>query len=75
MDTTICFNFITLSPFRHDGLGHRRSHMNHRIEFAFAAEYMESDFGVKQPTGVPSGVIPGVTCIPFLVEFGGHFKL
>jgi hypothetical protein len=49
--------------------------MNHRIEFALAAEYMESDFGVKQPAGVPSGVIPGVTCIPFLVEFGGHFKL
>jgi hypothetical protein len=39
------------------------------------AEYMESDFGVKPPAGVPSCVIPGVTCTPFLVEFGGHFKL
>jgi hypothetical protein len=39
------------------------------------AEYMESDFGVKQPAGVPSNVIPGVTCIPFLVDIGGHFKL
>ena len=36
---------------------------------------MESVFGVKQPAGVPSGVIPGITCIPFLVEFSGHFKL
>jgi hypothetical protein len=36
---------------------------------------MESDLGVKQPAVVPSGVIPRVTCIPFLVEFGGHFKL
>jgi hypothetical protein len=36
---------------------------------------MESDFGVKQPAGVPSGAIPGVTCIPFLVEFDDHFKL
>jgi hypothetical protein len=29
------------------------------------AEYMESDFGVKQPAGVPSGVISRVTCILF----------
>jgi hypothetical protein len=36
---------------------------------------MESDFGVKQPAEVLSSVIPGVTCIPFLVEIGGHFKL
>jgi hypothetical protein len=49
--------------------------MDHRIECALAAEYMESDFGVKQPAGVPFGVIPRVTCILFLVEFGGHFKL
>jgi hypothetical protein len=49
--------------------------MNHRIECALAAEYMESDFGVKQPAGVPSSTIPRVTCIPFLVEVGGHFKL
>jgi len=45
------------------------------LQFHIRTEYTESDFGVKQPAEVPSGALPGVTCIPFLVEFGGHFKL
>jgi hypothetical protein len=29
------------------------------LQFHACEEYMESDFGVKQPAGVPSGAIPG----------------